>query len=96
MNSTSSCTREVVVRVENGLHLTPMSQIVNLAQKYQCRFQIRKGNQVADGKSMLDLLSLAAEHGQVLSLEAEGEDAAEAIAAIAGLFERNFPLGPAE
>ncbi|MSR60207.1 MAG: HPr family phosphocarrier protein [Planctomycetaceae bacterium] len=93
MNSISIFTREVTVGVENGLHLTPMSQIVNLAQKFNCLFQIRKGDKLVDGKSMFDMLSLAAEHGQVLSLEAQGDDAAEAIAAIAGLFERNFTLG---
>jgi phosphotransferase system HPr (HPr) family protein len=92
MNPTPNCTRAVVVGLENGLHLTPSSQIVQLAQKFSCRFLIRKGERVADGKSMLDLMQLAAEHGETLQLEALGDDAAEAVAAIAGLFERNFIL----
>ncbi|HTI50351.1 MAG TPA: HPr family phosphocarrier protein [Planctomycetaceae bacterium] len=90
MNPTQSCTRDVVVSLENGLHLTPSSQIVQLAQKFSCQLLIRKGERVADGKSMLDLMQLAAEHGETLRLEAQGDDATDAIAAIARLFEQNF------
>jgi len=92
MNPTTNCMREVIVGLENGLHLTPSSQIVQMAQRFSCRFLIRKGERVADGKSMLDLMQLAAEQGETLRLEAEGDDAADAVAAIAGLFERNFNL----
>jgi phosphotransferase system HPr (HPr) family protein len=95
-----TCTRAVVVKLENGLHLGPSSQIVQLAQKFTSRLVIRKGEKEVDGKSMLDLLTLAAEHGTMLELQASGADAAEALQAVAGLFERNFatdqPPGPQE
>jgi phosphocarrier protein HPr len=92
MNTIPTCTRMVIVGLESGLHLTPSSQIVQLAQKFSSQFLIRKGERAVDGKSMLDLLTLAAEHGETLTLEATGDDAEQAIAAIAGLFERNFNL----
>ena len=82
--------RAVVVKLENGLHLGPSSQIVQLAQRFTSTLVIRKGDRKVDGKSMLDLLTLAAEHGTELQLEASGADAAQAIDAVAGLFERNF------
>jgi phosphotransferase system HPr (HPr) family protein len=95
-----NCIRAVVVKLENGLHLGPSSQIVQLAQKFTSTLVIRKGDRKVDGKSMLDLLTLAAEHGTVLELETSGADAAEALQAVAGLFERNFsteePPGPAD
>ncbi len=90
MNSMPTFMREVIVNLENGLHLGPSSQIVQLAQRFNSELSIRKGDQVVDGKSMLDLLTLAAERGTVLALETRGADAAEALDAIAGLFERNF------
>jgi phosphotransferase system HPr (HPr) family protein len=90
MNPIPTCTREVVVKLENGLHLGPSSQIVQLAQKFNSELSIRKGDRTVDGKSMLDLLTLAAEHGTVLELEARGADAAAALDAIGALFERNF------
>jgi phosphocarrier protein len=89
-NSIPTCTREVVVKLENGLHLGPSSQIVKLAQKFGSELSIRKGDRVVDGKSMLDLLTLAAEHGSILELKARGADAALALEAIGALFERNF------
>ena len=92
MNSIPTCTRNVIVGLESGLHLTPSSQIVQLAQKFSSEFLIRKGDKTVDGKSMLDLMQLAAEHGETLLLEARGDDAAEAVVAIARLFERNFNL----
>lgn len=95
MNPIPIWKRDVVVGLVNGLHLTPSSQIVQVAQKFTCRLVIRKGDRVADGKSMLDLMQLAAEHGESLELEAEGDDAENAIAAIAELFARNFNLNQA-
>lgn len=90
MNSNPTCTREVVVQLENGLHLRPLSQIVQLAKKFSSELLIRKGDRAVDGKVMLDLLTLAAEQGSVLVLEARGADAVEALEAIAALFEQNF------
>ena len=39
---------------------------------------------------MLDLLTLSAENGSVLVLEARGAEAGEAVKALARLFESNF------
>lgn len=93
-DSIPTCTREVVVELENGLHLGPSSQIVQLAQKFGCELLIRKGDRTVDGKSMLDLLTLAAERGTVLELTTRGGDAVQALEAIAGLFTRNFVIDP--
>ena len=86
------CTRDVTVNLETGLHMGPCAQIVQVAQKHQCELRIRKGDRVVDGTSMLDLLTLAAEHRTVLNLETRGELAQEALDALIGLFERNFEL----
>ncbi|MBI3861795.1 MAG: HPr family phosphocarrier protein [Planctomycetia bacterium] len=90
MNSNPTCTREVIVKLENGLHIRPVSQIVKVAQKFSCELAIRKGDRTVDGKSILDLMSLAAEQGASLLLEGRGDDAAQAVEAIAALFERDF------
>ncbi|MCE9528095.1 MAG: HPr family phosphocarrier protein [Planctomycetales bacterium] len=91
MEQHPACTREVTVNLENGLHLGPSSQIVQTAQKFGCELRIRKGERSVDGTSMLELLTLAAEHGTVLILETRGERAKEALAALVELFESNFP-----
>ncbi|MFN0050837.1 MAG: HPr family phosphocarrier protein [Planctomycetales bacterium] len=94
MNSIPVCMRDVTVGLEHGLHLTPSSQIVQTAQRFQAKISIRKGELVVDGKSMLDLLSLAAAHGEVLRLETQGADAPQALQALVALFEQNFASEP--
>lgn len=90
MKPDPDCTREVVVNLENGLHLRPSSEIVKVAQKFSSELSIRKGDRTVDGKVMLDLLTLAAEQGSVLVLETRGADAAAAMQAVCSLFDRNF------
>jgi len=76
--------------LENGLHLSPAAQIVKTAQAYRSTLVIQKGDRKIDGKSMLDLMTLAAEHGAKLRLETTGEDAEAALQAVSALFARNF------
>jgi len=84
----SSSTCEVIVRNENGLHLGPSSKLAQLAQSFRCEvFLSRAGGQPVDAKSMIDLLTLAAEKGTVLIVEARGQEAEEALAAIRQLIE---------
>ena len=54
MNPDPDSTREVVVKLENGLHLRPLSQIVQLAQRFSA---ILFGGDTVDGKSSLDQCS---------------------------------------
>jgi len=90
MERVPTITREVYVGLENGLHLGPLSQIVQTASRFQCQIEICKGDKTVDGKSMLDLLTLAAERGTRLTLCARGEDAAQALEALVALFEKSF------
>jgi len=92
MSTPSVCTREVVVNLENGLHMSPSARLVQTAQAYDCDITIRKGDRTVDGKSMLDVLTLAAEKGTTLVLEANGDGAQEAIDALDQLFMTNFAV----
>lgn len=90
MNPQSIHSRDVVVKLEHGLHLSPAAQIVKTAQAYRSSLIIQKGDRRIDGKSMLDLMTLAAERGSRLRLEAQGEDAEATLTAVVALFESNF------
>jgi phosphotransferase system HPr (HPr) family protein len=90
MESMPTISRDVVVRHQNGLHLGPSSRIVQTASRFKSQIEIRKGDKVVDGKSILDLLTLVAEQGAVLTLCARGDDAVSALEALALLFERDF------
>lgn len=82
--------REVVVGMPQGLHARPADQLAREARKWQSRIELLNDSQRVDGKSILELLTLAAEAGTRLVVEASGPDAHEAVAAIGSLFERNF------
>ena len=82
--------REVVVGMPQGLHARPADQLAREARKWQSRIELLNDSQRVDGKSILELLTLAAEAGTRLVVEATGPDAREAVAAIGVLFDRNF------
>jgi len=84
--------REVIVANEQGLHARPADLVAREARRWQSRIEVVGKAQRVDGKSILDLLTLAAEAGTRLVLEATGPDASEALDALGSLFEHNFSL----
>jgi phosphotransferase system HPr (HPr) family protein len=68
-------TRTVTLRGENGLHARVAVRIVQWARRFEARLRIgRGGNQNADARSILQLLSLGAASGERLEITAEGPD----------------------
>ena len=84
--------REVVVENEQGLHARPADLVAREAQRWESRIEFVGKAQRVDGKSILDLLTLAAEAGTHLVVEATGPDASEALDAIGSLFEQKFDM----
>ena len=82
--------REVVVANSQGLHARPADMLAREARRWQSRIELVDDAQRVDGKSILDVLTLAAEAGTRLVVEATGPDAREALEAIGSLFDRNF------
>lgn len=73
-----------------GLHMRPADKFVRLAVTFQAEIRVYfKGNQY-NGKSILDLTTLAAEQGTRLELEALGPDAEAALSALADLVSARF------
>jgi phosphocarrier protein HPr len=82
--------REVVVSNSQGLHARPADLLAREARKWRSQIALVNDAQRADGKSILELLTLAAESGTRLVVEATGPDAREALDAIGSLFESRF------
>ncbi len=77
--------RHVAVKNVLGLHLRVAGRFVSLAQALQSEVKVHCKDIIADGRSILSLLSLAAECGTMLAVEAQGCDAEDAVAALANL-----------
>lgn len=76
--------RTITLNNPQGLHMRPMSAFVQLANQFQSQVTIigREGQRV-DGRSMFGLMSLAAEQGTELTVEAAGPDQEAAADALA-------------
>jgi phosphocarrier protein HPr len=82
--------REVVVLNKEGLHFRPIMQFVDTRARFQSQVTVHHDGRRADGSSPMDLLMLVATCGAKLKLVAEGDDAQEALDALARLFEAGF------
>ena len=84
--------RQVKIVNTYGLHMRPSSKFVKLASSFQSKIWVHFRGTKANGKSLLDMTSLAAERGTTLDLEARGPDAEQAIAALAELVAAGFHM----
>jgi phosphocarrier protein len=82
--------RQVEIINALGLHLRPADKFVGLAHKFQAEVKVIYKGREYNGKSILDLTSLAAECGSRLELEAHGPDAEDAVEALAALVAARF------
>ncbi len=83
-------TRTVTIKNRAGLHTRPAAAIVKTAARFQSEFQIFKDQFEINGKSIIGVMTLAAEQGSVLELRFNGPDEERAAAAVVDLFERGF------
>jgi len=82
--------REVKVTNQAGVHTRPASLIVRTAAKFKADFWIQKDGYEINGKSIIGVMTLAAEQGTMLTLLFEGADEAEAAEAMEQLFADGF------
>ncbi|MCG6914284.1 HPr family phosphocarrier protein [bacterium BMS3Abin03] len=82
--------RVVKIRNKAGLHTRPAATIVKIAAKYKCEFFISRNGMNINGKSIIGVMTLAAEEGAELTLTFDGVDEEEAAKEITDLFERGF------
>ncbi len=84
--------QETKVKITNpqGFHIRPMSAFAETAGRFKSSITVLKDNLSVNGKSIWELMMLAAEHGTELTLRAHGADAAEALAALVQVVNTTF------
>jgi phosphocarrier protein len=88
-----SVSRDVVVINKLGLHARPAMQFVDVANQFRSAITVHKGGEEpcdADGKSVMQMIILAATEGTTLRIDAEGDDASQAVQKLVELFEGRF------
>lgn len=81
---------EVEIQNELGLHLRAAAAFVKRAETFASDIKVSRGEQSANGKSIIALVTLAASKGTTLEIEAVGEDAEEAAEALVALVDDKF------
>jgi len=71
--------KKLTVKNKQGLHARPAALFVQVANKYDSRVTVRRGEEEVNGKSIMGILMLGAEKGSEIVIEIEGDDAAEAL-----------------
>jgi phosphocarrier protein HPr len=82
--------KKALIVNDAGLHTRPAATIVKLAAKYKSDLFIIKDGMEINGKSIIGVMTLAAEKGSELILRFDGEDEEKAAEEILDYFKRGF------
>jgi len=88
-----TASKDVVIRNKLGLHARPAMQFVDLANQFLSSVKVMTVGEEpaeADGKSVMQMIILAAIEGTPMRIVAEGEDADRAVEKLAALIEEKF------
>jgi len=82
--------RRVTIVNELGLHARPAAAFVKVAGRFKAEVTVGRDDLVVNGKSIMGVMTLAAEPGSELTIRAEGDDAQAAADALANLVAAGF------
>lgn len=82
--------KEITIVNKAGMHTRPASAIVRIAAKYKADFFISKNGFEVNGKSIIGVMTLAAEQGSTLTLKFDGKDEKELSEEMVKFFEEGF------
>jgi phosphocarrier protein len=78
------------IKNELGLHARVAAMLSSEARRFKSKIFFEAGGTKADGKSLLSILTIACPKGSVVTIEARGEDACDAVEGLGRLIEDKF------
>ena len=85
--------RDIVIGNRLGLHARAAAKLVQLLQGFRASVWLLHRGREINAKSIMGVMMLAAGQGSELTVRADGDDAAAALAAVVDLFARKFDEG---
>ncbi|MBK9244283.1 MAG: HPr family phosphocarrier protein [Burkholderiales bacterium] len=82
--------RNFIISNKLGLHARPSAQLTQTASRFAADIHISRNGRRVNAKSIMGVMMLAAGQGATVTVEAEGEDAAQALEAIGQLIGDGF------
>jgi phosphocarrier protein HPr len=78
---------------KRGLHARASAKFVQTVERFDAEVRVTRGNETVGGTSIMGLMMLAAGPGTMITIEASGPEAAEAVEALAALVAGRFTEG---
>ena len=82
--------RELIVSNRLGLHARATARLVQTLSSFRSNATLLAKGREVNAKSIMGVMLLAAGKGTTVTVRLEGEDEAEALAAVTALFENRF------
>jgi len=86
----NTCSSKMKIVNRYGLHARPATDFAQAASGFQADVLVRHEDSEADGKSVMELMMLAATHGAEIEILCSGPDAQNALDFLAQLVARGF------
>jgi phosphocarrier protein HPr len=84
--------REITIKNKYGLHARPSAAFVQAASQFKSDIYLVNEDRLANGKSIISLMVLAAECGAKIILRIDGDDEKEAMEALVKLVGNKFNI----
>ncbi|MEZ6164820.1 MAG: HPr family phosphocarrier protein [Phycisphaerales bacterium] len=85
-----TCSSKMKITNRYGLHARPATDFAQAAAGFEASVTVRHDDDEADGKSVMELMMLAATQGTEIEILCSGPDARDALSHLADLVSRGF------
>ena len=85
--------RELLISNKLGLHARASAKLTKLASEFVSDIWLSRGSRRVNAKSIMGVMMLAAGPGTRIGVEAEGDDAEQALDQLASLVDNKFGEG---
>lgn len=74
--------KEMKIQLEKGLEARPVAVLVQVASKHDCTVYIEADGRKVNAKSIMGMMSLGLDNGEIVTVIADGQDEKEAVKSI--------------
>ena len=83
-------TFEYTVKDELGIHARPAGMLVKEVKNYKSKVTLNKGDKEVDASRLIAVMGMGVKNGDTVTVSVDGEDEAQASAALRTFFETNL------
>ena len=74
--------KTLTIEARVNVDVSPLAMLVQVASQYESSIHFRHGSKRVNAKSIMGMMKMNFDEGEVITIEADGKDEAQAIAAL--------------